>query len=51
MYILYVYHICVLDLCPHRLAPLSQGRVDPLTGCIECPYRKCTISFIIYIDI
>lgn len=27
------------DICPHRLAPLSQGRVDPLTGCIECPYH------------
>lgn len=27
------------DECPHRLAPLSQGRVDPLTGCIECPYH------------
>ena len=27
------------DSCPHRLAPLSQGRVDPETGCIECPYH------------
>ena len=27
------------DACPHRLAPLSQGRVDPETGCIECPYH------------
>ena len=27
------------DECPHRLAPLSQGRVDPLSGCIECPYH------------
>jgi nitrite reductase/ring-hydroxylating ferredoxin subunit len=27
------------DACPHRLAPLSQGRVDPTTGCIECPYH------------
>ncbi len=27
------------DVCPHRLAPLSQGRVDPTTGCIECPYH------------
>jgi len=44
------------DICPHRLAPLSQGRVDPQTGCIECPYHgwqfnstgtyKCIYSFI-----
>ena len=27
------------DACSHRLAPLSQGRVDPETGCIECPYH------------
>ena len=27
------------DACSHRLAPLSQGRVDPGTGCIECPYH------------
>ena len=27
------------DVCPHRLAPLSQGRVDPQSGCIECPYH------------
>ena len=27
------------DLCPHRLAPLSKGRVDTETGCIECPYH------------
>ena len=29
----------LVDACPHRLAPLSQGRVDPKTGCIECPYH------------
>lgn len=29
----------MMDACPHRLAPLSQGRVDPITGCIECPYH------------
>ena len=23
-----------MDACPHRLAPLSQGRVDPNTGCL-----------------
>jgi nitrite reductase/ring-hydroxylating ferredoxin subunit len=25
--------------CPHRMAPLSLGRVDPLTNCLECPYH------------
>jgi phenylpropionate dioxygenase-like ring-hydroxylating dioxygenase large terminal subunit len=25
--------------CPHRMAPLSLGRVDPLTDCLECPYH------------
>lgn len=29
----------LIDACPHRLAPLSQGRVDPSTGCLECPYH------------
>jgi len=29
----------VLDACPHRLAPLSQGRVDADSGCLECPYH------------
>jgi phenylpropionate dioxygenase-like ring-hydroxylating dioxygenase large terminal subunit len=32
------------DACPHRLAPLSQGRVDPTTGCIECPYHGWQFS-------
>jgi phenylpropionate dioxygenase-like ring-hydroxylating dioxygenase large terminal subunit len=27
------------DICPHRLAPLSKGRVDAKSGCIECPYH------------
>jgi len=26
-----------VDACAHRLAPLSQGRVDPKTKCVECP--------------
>jgi len=28
-----------VDACAHRLAPLSQGRVDPETNCVECPYH------------
>lgn len=32
------------DACPHRLAPLSQGRVDLSTGCIECPYHGWQFS-------
>jgi len=28
-----------VDACAHRLAPLSQGRVNPNTNCIECPYH------------
>ena len=29
----------VEDICPHRKAPLSQGRVAPETGNLECPYH------------
>ncbi|ANV91521.1 aromatic ring-hydroxylating dioxygenase subunit alpha [Picosynechococcus sp. PCC 8807] len=25
------------DVCPHRLAPLSEGRI--VDGCLECPYH------------
>lgn len=40
----------IADVCPHRLAPLSQGLLDEKTGCLECPYHgwqfdekgKCT---------
>jgi hypothetical protein len=32
---------CVLDACPHRLAPLSEGRVDE-QGCIQCSYHGWT---------
>jgi nitrite reductase/ring-hydroxylating ferredoxin subunit len=27
------------DECPHRMVPLSQGRVDPETGCLECAFH------------
>ncbi|WP_445173288.1 Rieske 2Fe-2S domain-containing protein [Microcoleus sp.] len=28
-----------LDRCPHRLAPLSQGRIDDETGSLMCSYH------------
>ena len=28
-----------VDLCPHRLAPLSEGRVDEKTGHLMCSYH------------
>jgi len=28
-----------LDQCPHRLAPLSEGRIDPKTGHLACSYH------------
>ncbi|MEB3278642.1 MAG: Rieske 2Fe-2S domain-containing protein [Lyngbya sp.] len=28
-----------LDECPHRLAPLSEGRVDEKTGNLMCSYH------------
>ncbi|WOD41317.1 Rieske 2Fe-2S domain-containing protein [Nodosilinea sp. E11] len=31
------------DKCPHRLAPLSEGRVNP-AGELECPYHGWTFS-------
>ena len=27
------------DVCSHKFAALSQGRVNPQTSCIECPYH------------
>lgn len=27
-----------LDMCPHRLAPLSEGRIDE-QGCLQCCYH------------
>jgi len=29
----------VFDVCPHRGASLSKGRIDRKTGCIVCPYH------------
>ncbi len=30
---------CFLDRCPHRLAPLSEGRIDGKTGHLQCAYH------------
>lgn len=27
------------DMCAHRLAPLSEGRIEPKTGCLQCAYH------------
>ncbi|CAJ1330779.1 unnamed protein product, partial [Effrenium voratum] len=27
------------DACAHRLAPLSEGRIEPKTGCLQCAYH------------
>lgn len=29
----------IYDVCPHRGASLSKGRIDPQTGCVVCPYH------------
>ncbi len=29
-----------LDQCPHRLAPLSEGRIDENTGNLMCSYHQ-----------
>lgn len=29
----------IYDVCPHRGASLSKGRIDQKTGCIVCPYH------------
>ncbi|CAE7465706.1 PAO [Symbiodinium sp. CCMP2592] len=36
------WHVA-MDRCPHRLAPLSEGRVDE-SGHIECPYHGWTFD-------
>jgi phenylpropionate dioxygenase-like ring-hydroxylating dioxygenase large terminal subunit len=33
----------MLDVCPHRLVPLSEGRVCE-SGAIECPYHGWTFN-------
>lgn len=30
---------CFIDRCPHRMAPLSEGRVDSKTGHLQCAYH------------
>jgi len=30
---------CFDDACPHRLAPLSEGRIDRATNTLECAYH------------
>ncbi|GAX34271.1 aromatic ring-hydroxylating dioxygenase subunit alpha [Nodularia sp. NIES-3585] len=34
-----------LDQCPHRLAPLSEGRVDEKTGNLMCSYHGWQFDF------
>ncbi|MBP0021595.1 MAG: Rieske 2Fe-2S domain-containing protein [Cyanobacteria bacterium SBLK] len=31
--------VAFLDICPHRLAPLSEGRIDEKTGNLMCSYH------------
>lgn len=30
---------CFEDKCPHRLAPLSEGRIEPSDGTLMCSYH------------
>lgn len=32
-----------MDACPHRLAPLSEGRINS-KGLLECPYHGWAFS-------
>ena len=32
------------DACPHRLVPLSEGRIAP-NGCLECPYHGTKVYY------
>jgi pheophorbide a oxygenase len=38
-----VWHVFA-DACPHRLAPLSEGRIDRATGNLECAYHGWQFS-------
>lgn len=35
---------CFVDRCPHRLAPLSEGRIDTRTGHLQCAYHGWEFS-------
>ena len=34
-----IYRVITISASLAPLAPLSQGRVDGATGCLECPYH------------
>jgi len=36
--------VLVDNVCPHRLAPLSEGRIDPQTRTIQCSYHGWTFD-------
>ncbi|EIE25095.1 Rieske-domain-containing protein, partial [Coccomyxa subellipsoidea C-169] len=35
---------CFEDKCPHRLAPLSEGRIEPSDGTLMCSYHGWRFS-------
>ncbi|KAK9832649.1 hypothetical protein WJX81_007195 [Elliptochloris bilobata] len=35
---------CFADRCPHRLAPLSEGRIEPSDGTLQCSYHGWRFS-------
>ena len=34
----------IQDICPHRGASFSQGRIDKITNCVVCPYHTFKYS-------
>jgi len=34
---------CFLDQCPHRLVPLSEGRIDE-GGRLQCSYHRLAVA-------